>query len=139
MSLLSEVWGSQFNGAALDPKIAALLEQLAGTLGAFEILPMKLTSHDVYACNKSINPHDMFSGMSMKPIYRDLIVNSVNRNTRSTKVTCRVLSNADITQLGLVQNRPIEYFILDFTGSQPPQRKMFCIQPRVDFIQEIQL
>lgn len=139
MAELSEVWGKQFTQAALDPKIAALLEQLAVTLSGFEILPMKLTSHDLYACNKSINPNEMFQGMAMKPVYRNLIVNSINRNTRSTKVTCRALSNTEVTQLNLVQNRPIEYFILDYMATQPGQRKFFCIQPRVDFIREINL
>jgi hypothetical protein len=81
----------------------------------------------------------MFSGMAMKQVYRDLLVNSVNRNTRQTHISCRALTNADITQLGLAQNRPIEYFLLTNEAAMPVQRKLFCIQPKVDFVLEIKL
>ena len=138
MSLLSEVWGSQVSNN-LDPKIAALLDQLTSVLGGFEILPMKLNAHDIYSCTKFINPSDMFNGLGMKPVYRDLIVNSINRNTRNTRVSCRALSNSDINQLGLAQNKQIEYFLLSNEAVSPAERKLFCIQPTVNFIMEINM
>lgn len=139
MSSLAEVWGKAWTSTdQLDPKLAALLEQLCGVLAGFTVPPMTLDAHDYYSLSKFAKPGEMFNGMMMKSIYRNLIVNTVNRYYSQSKVSCRSLTNADITQLRLPQNRPVEYFVLSNEAVNPPQRKLFSIQPHSAFITELE-
>lgn len=138
MALLSEAWGKSYQQTGqLDPKLAVLLEQLCPSLAAFSIPPMTLDAHDIYSLSKYAKPSEMFDGLAMKSLYRNLIIKSVNRYTQQTKVTCRALTAADLNYLRLPQNRPVEYFVLTNEGTNPPQRKMFSIQPHSAFITEL--
>jgi hypothetical protein len=80
---------------------------------------------------------DMFDPrtLRLKPMYSDILCRSVRRNYNDAPVTCRPLTQAEITAYRFAQNKVVDYFLL--MSADGRRYKLFCLQPTNDFIREI--